>query len=190
MPATPSQADKAEASPANVLAPIAIDDVPLPLVKPAQILKSGGGPIAIFISRKEGKIYVRQNFTPVFQAPVKIENPSQPLGTHVFTALDYLPDHSSFRWNVVSLPAESAKIEHVRSVRGPNGKRRHEMVEVPNEAAGPPETPQQALARIDIPPDVVAQISQLIVPGSSLIVSDHDLGPETGSGTDFIVVTR
>jgi len=54
----------------------------------------------------------------------------------------------------------------------------------------PPETPQRALARIEIPQDVVERISELMVAGSALIVSDHDLGEETGKGTDFIVVTR
>ena len=29
-----------------------------------------------------------------------------------------------------------------------------------------------------------------MVPGSSLIISDHGLGDETGEGTDFVVVTR
>ena len=53
----------------------------------------------------------------------------------------------------------------------------------------PTETPQQALARLEIPHDVLDQISQLIVPGSSLIVSDQGLGEETGEGTNFIVVT-
>ena len=52
------------------------------------------------------------------------------------------------------------------------------------------ETPQQALARIEIPQDVIARISELIVPGSSLIVSDQGLGEETGEGTNFIVVTH
>ena len=33
-------------------------------------------------------------------------------------------------------------------------------------------------------------IAQMIVPGSSLIISDQGLGDETGEGTDFIVVTR
>jgi hypothetical protein len=46
------------------------------------------------------------------------------------------------------------------------------------------------LARIEIPPEVSEAISQMIVPGSSLIVSDQGLGDETGEGTDFIVVTR
>jgi hypothetical protein len=54
----------------------------------------------------------------------------------------------------------------------------------------PPETPQGALARIEIPQDVIARISELMVAGSSLVVSDHDLGDETGQGTDFIVVTH
>ncbi len=53
-----------------------------------------------------------------------------------------------------------------------------------------PQTPQEVLARIDLPQDAVDFISQRMVPGSSLIVSDHGLGDETGEGTDFIVVTR
>ena len=47
---------------------------------------------------------MRQNLTPVFEAPVTIDHPERPLGTHVFTALDYMPDHSTLRWNVVSMP--------------------------------------------------------------------------------------
>jgi len=30
----------------------------------------------------------------------------------------------------------------------------------------------------------------MLAPGSSLAVSDHGLGPETGKGTDFIVLTH
>jgi hypothetical protein len=134
---------------------------------------------------------VRQNFMPLIEAPVKIEHPEQPLGTHVFTALDYLPDHSTLRWNVVSLPGDAGRtVEHFKYVRTPWGERRRVRVEERVESAWPAETPAEALARIDIPQDVIDQISQLIVPGSSLVVSDQGLGPETGSGTDFIVVTR
>ncbi len=180
------------AAPADITAPIALDDVPLPLVKPERLAKADAGPIAIFISRKLGKIFVRQNFMPLLQAPVKIENPEQPLGTHVFTALDYLPDHSTLRWNVVSLPGEAARpVVRYKYVRTYYGElRRERVVERGEPAAMPTETPAQALDRIGIPQDVIDQISQLIVPGSSLVVSDHGLGPETGSGTDFIVVTR
>jgi len=174
-------------------APIALEDVPLPLVKPERIAKGGGGPIAIFVSRKAGKIFVRQNFLPVFEAPVKIDHPERALGTHVFTALDWQPDHAALRWNVVSLPGEATRtVEHWKYVRDIYGRpHRQRVQERVVEAALPPEAADKALARVDIPQDVVDQISQLIVPGSSLVISDQGLGPETGSsGTDFIVVTR
>lgn len=180
--------------PADLAMPVPAEDVPLPLPKPAQLSGGGNPPIAVFISRKEGKIFVRQDFTPLFEAPIQIDRPQQPLGTHVFTALDYMPDHSTFRWNVVSLPPEAPRGEqHVKYVRDEWGRRRREVFEEPAAepaSAQPVETPQEALARITIPPDVIEQISALMVPGSSLVVSDHGLGSETGSGTDFIVITR
>jgi hypothetical protein len=181
------------AAPASIAAPITLDDVPLPLVKPEHIAKGAGGPIAIFVSRKAGKIFVRQNFMPVIEAPVKIDHPELPLGTHVFTALEWLPDHSTLRWNEVSLPGEATRTaEHWTYVRDYYGRPHRQRVrERVVEPAQPPETADRALARIDIPQDVIDQISQLIVPGSSLVISDQGLGPETGaSGTDFIVVTR
>src|SRR5262245_7928528 len=42
-------------------------------------------PITVFISRKSGKLYVRQAFAPLFDAPVTIREQERPLGTHVFT---------------------------------------------------------------------------------------------------------
>ena len=184
------------AQPADMTAPIATDDIPLPLPKPSQISGGGSGPIAIFVSRKEGKIFVRQDFTPLFEAPVQIDRPKEPLGTHVFTALDYMPDHSTFRWNVVTLPPEAVRGEqHYKYVQDAWGRRKRELVEEPAKEptqSQPAETPQEVLARIQIPQDVIDQISQLMVPGSSLVVSDHGLGDETdiGGGTDFIVITR
>ena len=68
------------------------------------------------------------------------------------------------------------------------GKRVEEIVAPPPELS--PVTPQEVLARIEIPQDVIERISQLIIPGSSLIISDHGLGEETGVGTDFIVVAH
>jgi lipoprotein-anchoring transpeptidase ErfK/SrfK len=151
-------------------------------------------PISIFVSAKDKKIYVRQDFVPLFSAPITIAHPEQRFGTHIFTAIDYLGDHSSFRWNVVSLPAEPAKMSPKASrpalvqTRYVRGKRREEAVAPPPEPS--PLTAQEVLARIEIPQDVIERISQLIIPGSSLIVSDHGLGEETGAGTDFIVVAH
>jgi L,D-transpeptidase catalytic domain len=187
----PAEAANVPASPADITAPISLEDVPLPPIRPLQIGK-GSGPIAIFISRKTKKIYVRQNFEPLFDAPITIEHPEQPLGTYLFTAMDYLPDHSTFRWTVVTLPATATKeVAHWKYVWDSYGRRRRIRVEERvSEPAPPPDTPQEAIARIEIPQDAINQISRLIVPGSSLIISDQGLGPETGSGTDFIVVSR
>ena len=189
--ADPAKSETTAVPPANITAPVkaALEDVPLPLSKPVQVKSTG--PIAIFVSRKLHKIFVRQNFTPVFDAEVTIENPEQPVGTHVFTALDYMPDGSTLRWNVVSLPGESSRtVKQSKYVKDGKGHRRRVQVEEQVTEAQPSVAPQQALARIGIPKNVIDQISQLIVPGSSLVISDQGLGPETGSGTDFIVVTR
>ena len=172
--------------------------VPVPAAKPADIAKEPPAkktPIAIFISRKEKKIYVRQDFEPLFNAAVTIDQPEKPLGTHVFTAMNYLDDHATFRWNVISLPGEAPKpsrsADNERHYdRYGNVKRRNEPDSKPVGDLPPPQTPAEALARISIPQDAIDYISQLMVPGSSLIVSDQGLGDETGEGTDFIVVTR
>ena len=47
-----------------------------------------------------------------------------------------------------------------------------------------------ALDRIEMPQDVIERISELLTPGSSLIISDYDISNETGTDTDFIVVTQ
>jgi hypothetical protein len=193
----PTDAPAAAASRPASIAPG--DGVPVPLDKPAALAKDvpeRHTPISVFISRKEKRLYVRQNFEPLFDTPVTIERPEQPLGTHVFTALGFLgDDHAAFRWNVVTLPTESPKAaRHVDDDDGYQrraGRRRHEEEAVKPAVAPPaPQTPAEALARIGIPQDVIDHISEMMVPGSSLIVSDHGLGGETGEGTDFIVVTR
>jgi len=174
------------------------DSVPTPPAEPAQLVKlapASRAPIAIFISRKAKKIYVRQGFTPLFQAPVTIADPDTPLGTQVFTALGFAgDDRTTLRWDVVSLPGEppprpKRRAERERYERYVRGRRRGEERQEPGELP-PPQTPAEALSRIGIPQAAIDYISALIVPGSSLIVSDHGLGEETGEGTNFIVVTR
>jgi hypothetical protein len=51
-------------------------------------------------------------------------------------------------------------------------------------------TAAEALDRIQFPKEAVDRISELLIPGSSLIVSDTGLGSETGRGTEFVVLTR
>jgi hypothetical protein len=145
-------------------------------------------PISVFVSRKTQRLYVRQDFLPVFDAAVTIDQPDQRIGTHVFTALEYLPDHSTFRWNVVSLPGDRT-VQRPAAAKGTAVKPKLGDDHAAAVDAPPAQTPQQALARIAIPQDAIDRISQLIGPGFSLIISDEGLGEETGEGTDFVVVT-
>jgi lipoprotein-anchoring transpeptidase ErfK/SrfK len=150
-----------------------------PVVEPRPLKP---GPISVFISRKEGKLFVRKGFEPVLDAPVTFEEPDRPLGTHVFTALAVNDDNTTLRWNVVSMPgAGSAPVK--KSVKG----KRVEPAVVPTQPAS---NATEALARVSIPPDALERISELMSPGASLIISDKGLGSETGKGTDFIVLTR
>src|SRR5262249_52065048 len=68
------------------------------------------GHVSVFVSRKEGKIFVRQGFVPLFEMPVVIADPDRPLGTHVFTAMGVRPDGGGMRWNLISIPTEARRV--------------------------------------------------------------------------------
>ena len=186
---TESAAPGADAGASGVAAP-PTSPTPTELAKAAAAKQT---PISIFISRKRQRLYIRQDFAPLFDSAVTIAQPDAPLGTHVFTALEFTgPEHTILRWNVVSLPGEPPR--HVRYVEERGGRhgrvRRREIEEERASDTPPPQGPAQVFARIEISPEVRDAIAQMIIPGSSLIFSDQGLGDETGEGTDFIVVTR
>jgi hypothetical protein len=144
------------------------------------------GHVAVLVSRKEKKIFVRQGFAPLFDMPVTIDDPDLPLGTHVFTAMEVTNNGIGMRWNVVTMPDEQ------RRNAEPTGKKK--TATPVGSAAKPVEakattTPEQALDRIHVPQEAIDRIGELLSPGSSLVVSDQGLGPETGRDTDFIVIT-
>jgi lipoprotein-anchoring transpeptidase ErfK/SrfK len=161
--------------------------VALPGAKQA---KRRDGQIAIFISRKDSKLYVRQNFAPLFDAPVTIAPSDRPLGTHIFTAEIDKTDSNMLHWSVVTVPSRAAMREEPRSkTRTKKGK----LVAAPVEAKPAPavDTPAEALDRITIPADVMARIIDALTTGGSIIVSDQGINQgETGEGTDFIVSLR
>ena len=146
------------------------------------------GPISIYISRRNGRLYLRKGFEEVLEAPVTIAQPDTPLGTHVFSALK--GDDEAVRWNVVSLPTDRLvkKGKYLETfVRGE--RLRKELVPPVHETV-PPGDPNAALDRITIPAATLARINELMSPGASLIISDLAPSHETGKGTDFIVLTR
>ncbi|MEY2503607.1 MAG: hypothetical protein QOI07_3944, partial [Verrucomicrobiota bacterium] len=161
--------------------------------KPEPVLAAApkrSGQIAVFVSRKDGKLYVRQNFAPLFDLPVTIAASDRPLGTHVFTAQTDKDDANLLHWSVVSMPvvaryaAPQDDDERASRRRKATGAIEVKPVPLPDSAA-------EALDRLSIPADAMARINEALTTGSSIIVSDQGInGGETGEGTDFIVPLR
>jgi len=150
------------------------------------------GLIAVFVSRKDSKLYVRENFKPQFSVPVTIAPGDRPLGTHVFTAETDKNDPNLLRWSVVSLPVTARNAARIDDEDRSAPRRR--IAGAPTEAKPLPlaNSPAEALDRITIPQDAMTRIAEVLTTGSSIVVSDHGIsqGGETGEGTDFIVPLR
>jgi hypothetical protein len=170
-----SLASKAETSEATSLQ--------VPSSAPAEGAPRKMVPISVFVSRKLSKLFVRQGFSPLFDVAVKIENPEEPLGTHVFTAMEFQSEGAAIRWTVVSIPDEFPNVESATKEREAPAKQSARSVPSPDKA-------NAVLNRIEIPQDTVERISKLLTPASSLIISDNGFSHETGKDTDFIVVTH
>jgi hypothetical protein len=140
-------------------------------------------PVSVFISRKTQRLYVRQGYVPVFEGPVSIRDADKPIGTFVFTALGYRNAGDDVRWSVVSMYAYSEAMEPVvQPPRTRGDGRGFEAIAADVTAA------KAALDRITIAPDDLERISEVVLPGSSLIITDEGASIETGKDTDFVVV--
>jgi lipoprotein-anchoring transpeptidase ErfK/SrfK len=151
------------------------------------------GQIAVFVSRKDSKLYVRENFKPQFDVPITIAPSDRPLGTHVFTAEADKKDPNLLRWSVVSLPVTARNA--ARTDDDDRAARRRKVAGGALAEAKPlpmPNSPAEALDRITVAPEAMARIAEVLTTGGSIVVSDHGInqGGETGEGTDFIVPLR
>jgi len=138
-------------------------------------------PVSVLISRKTQRLYVRQGFEPVLDIPVTILYPDRPIGTHIFTAMERTGGEAGLRWSVVSLQGRSQG-----GLSEQQGSARAHGRDAEPTPTGPASA-KSALDRIVIPEDALDRIAA-IAPRSSLIVTDEALSPETGKGTDFVVL--
>jgi hypothetical protein len=189
----PKAADKpAETKAADAPADVKKDPSRLPGVASKELKREGQ--VAVLISRKDGKLYVRQNFKPVFDVPVTIAPSERLLGTHVFTAEVDKQNPNLLRWSVVSMPV-TARNAQQSEVDERASRRRRVAGAVPVAETKPmpvPNSPAEALDRITVPPEAMARITEALSTGGSIVVSDQSInaGGETGEGTDFIVKLR
>lgn len=144
-------------------------------------------PATVLVSRKTGTLYIRQGYEDVFQAPVTIGMPDAPLGTHVFTAVRYRDgSETELDWRAMTVSdAAPAAPRSGRKARAAS------MDDAPAMASiAPATTAANALDRIEMSPEVRMRVSELLKPGSTLILSDAGMSNETGKFTDIIVQPR
>lgn len=142
-------------------------------------------PVSIFISRAKQRLYIRQGYDDVLDVAVTFDRPDEPIGTHVFTALDAAENKTDMEWSVASVPYDPSRAK----------KKKDKEAKAKTPVAPPAvdlasQTATAALDRITIPDDVREQIADVMKPGSSILISDLAIGGETGEYTDFIVPLR
>lgn len=119
-------------------------------------------PISVLVSRKEGRVFIRQGFVPLLDAPVAIRDADRPLGSHLLMAMKAdRASPGSLQWTAATPAASSAGV-----------------------------SPQAALARIELPEEVRHLIAERLWIGGTMLITDFPVSNETGRGTDFVVLTR
>jgi predicted nucleic acid-binding Zn-ribbon protein len=145
-------------------------------------------PVSMFISSKTGMIHIRQGFERVLDLQATIENPDVPLDTFVFTAVDWKDDSKTdLKWTATEVTEVSSGITSYGNVGDGKKRKAPEEVKLPSQTDTARAT--QTLNRIKIPKEASDWISEVMKPGSTLIVSSYDMArSETRyAGTDFVV---
>lgn len=135
-------------------------------------------PVSLFVSLKTQRLYVRQGHEAVTDVPVSIADPDRPIGTHVYTAVDYADEGNILRWKTVSIN----RLQNSGS--SSNRPAPLDAEPVPADTA----RAAAALDRVTIPEDVAAKLRSAAWPGASLIISDEGPSREMGPSTDHIVL--
>ena len=165
--------------------PAAVEPAPAPLPERKPAKATADSPVSILISRQTGRIYIRQNFEPLYEGEIAIKDPDLPLGTHLVTAIGYNEDRSALRWNVVTFEREGQKVAEAK----PRG--RMSDADRADAAAGIRRTwltpPGAAIDRIEFNEEMLDLLTEAAKPGMSMIITDRGLGPETGKGTEFVI---
>ena len=103
---------------------------------------------------------IRRSFRDIYEAPVTLKDADKKIGTFVYTALAFEPGDAHVDW--MAVPAEGEQYG----------------------------TPTEILDRVVMSDKVRRDLSRMLTPGSSLIVTDRSFARNTGLGTDFVVVTK
>jgi L,D-transpeptidase catalytic domain len=121
---------------------------------------SPSGPISIVLSRQSQRIVVYRNGIEIGRARITVSG-DQPFATHALVlaaspspfADPYVPDPSRDRWLRIGVPGHLG------------------------EAGGDPDP--ATIGRIKIPPDFVKEVSSVLSPGATVLVTEQAMAPST-----------
>ncbi len=125
-----------------------------------------------------GHIYVRQDFRPVFDAPITIKDSHLELGAHLLSLTSLNKETGTANWVSMSLRDRMSKAQ----------RRKFGVTET--DAAAQKDI-NEVLSRFEISQDVRDRIESLLTKGTSISISDKGFSNLTSrdGGTDFIVRT-
>ncbi len=142
-------------------------------------------PASVLFSKKEGRVFIRQDWKEVYEAPITFKDPARPIGTHLFIAVDSDAD-GKVKWSAISVPSGATPSDEPRRKPSKNDKS-------PDPAPPPAsqgDTTSAALDRVEVADDARERISELIWVGAQVIVTDNARSDEMDYDSDIIVSTR
>ncbi|MBI2713510.1 MAG: L,D-transpeptidase family protein [Rhizobiales bacterium] len=149
------------------------------------------GPISVLVSRKDQRMYVRKGFEPLFDAPITIVKPHEPIGTYLFTAVAPSDDQATLRWMVMPIETSPA-VEHDVTVENrASGGKRSRAPERLDPKVKVMAAARTALDRLDLPQEAVERLSEFVSVGATLIVTERGLSRREAAAldSDFTVQT-
>lgn len=162
---------------------IAMPDQTIGAFKPrTQVDAVGAAPITALVSRRTGMMYVRRAFAPIYEVPVTIDQPNQPIGAHVYVARK--ADDQRLAWTTVSVAGAVREAHNTSGGAGSTKSDERQTIALPSSAS-------EALKRVHLPPGAEQRLNQLLSQGATLIISDEDGRlRESQSGTNFIAIVN
>lgn len=144
-------------------------------------------PVSVLFSKKEGRVFIRQDWKEVYQAPITFKNPERPIGTHLFIAVSADGD-GKVTWSAISVPSGGTSKDNLAN------KRLNLIISKRADPTLPPhvqgDTASAALERVEMPDEVRQRIAELVWVGAQVIITDNARSDEMDSDSDFIVSTR
>ena len=118
------------------------------------------------ISTADRKLIAFINGNEAFTAPIGIEDPEKPFGTHAFTLTGPDDDPAHLKWLAFGLSAGTGQMAASALLAA------------------------ETVKRIDLAPEVAKRMTSLLHPGSTLVVTDAPAGDETRTSPGFAILTH